>query len=487
LGTFVLISALYLPARLSILKNYKYLFLTAGLLITALTLIFGTNPLGLGPRLWLSLGGVYFQPSEPLKVLLVIYLSAYLADRANVRLTSIPLLIPTIFVTGLALLLLLVQRDLGTASIFVLIYTVFLFVASGKRRILLFTGGFLFAVLLIGYFFVGIIHVRVVGWLNPWSDPTGNSYQIIQSLLAIANGGILGRGLGIGSPLLVPVSISDFIFSAMAEETGLIGSLAVICLIWLILARGLNVALHASDNFRRYLATGITAYLGIQSILIIGGNLRLLPLTGVTLPFVSYGGSSLLTSYIALYLLLAISNNEDEEPASLPDSKPISTLTGILAFGLAACAITSAWWAVVRGDDLLARTDNARRSIADRFVLRGKLVDSNNNPINTTTGESGTYIRNYIYPDLAPITGYTHPVFGQAGLEASLDDYLRGLQGNPTSLILSNQLIYGTPPPGLDVRLSLDRSNHFDERRNGRNPCNGISPHIRSKPAGRRR
>lgn len=455
--TILIVSTRFLQ-NLSFLKNYKYIFLTSGLLITALTLIFGTNPMGVGPRLWLGIGGIYFQPSEPLKILLVIYLSAYLADRANIRLLSIPLLIPTLVVTGLALLLLVVQRDLGTASIFIFLFTIFLFIASGKRRILIGTGTFLLTALLLGYFFIDIIHVRVVGWLNPWDDPSGNSYQIIQSLLAVANGGTLGRGLGIGSPLLVPVAISDFIFSAIAEETGLIGTVGLIGLIWLILARGLIIALRAPDNFRRYLAAGITAYLGVQSLLIIGGNLRLLPLTGVTLPFVSYGGSSLLTSFIALYLLIVISNVEDTEPAPLQNPRPYTMLAGIFALGLAACALTSAWWAIARGDDLLARTDNPRRAIADRFVLRGEIVDNNNQPISITTGESGSYTREYLYPELAPITGYTHPVYGQAGLEASLDDYLRGLQGNPTSLILWNQLIYGTPPPGLDVRLSLDLS-----------------------------
>lgn len=455
-SALVLIIGIRFLRDLSLYKKYKYLFLMGGLFITALTLIFGTNPLGAGPRLWLGLGGVFFQPSEPLKILLVIYLSAYLSDRANLRLSSASLLIPSLVVTGLALMLLLVQRDLGTASIFAILFTVFVFLASGKRRILVGTGIFLLAALLFGTFFIDIIRVRVIGWLNPWEDPTGNSYQIIQSVLAVANGGTLGRGLGIGSPLLVPISISDFIFAAIAEETGLIGTLGLIATIWLILARGMTAALRASDNFRRFLAAGVVTYLGVQSLLIIGGNIRLLPLTGVTLPFVSYGGSSLLTSFFALYLLLVVSNLEDEEPAPLANPQPYTTLTGILALGLAASALTASWWAVFRGPDLLTRTDNPRRAISERFVQRGELLDTNNQPINVTIGGSGSYTREYLIPDLAPVTGYTHPVFGQAGLEASLDDYLRGLQGNPMSLILRDQLIYGTPPTGLDVRLSLD-------------------------------
>lgn len=452
----IFIIALYLPKNLAFLRRYKYVLLGGGLLITAFTLLLGTNPLGIGPHLWLGCCGVYFQPSEPLKLLLVIYLSAYLADRASIRLSSLPLLVPTLVVTGLALLLLLVQRDLGTASIFVSIFTIIIFLATGKRRVLLTAIFFLSLALTVGYFYIDIIHVRVEAWLDPWADPSGQSYQIVQSILAVANGGTIGRGLGLGSPLLVPVAISDFIFAAIAEETGLAGVVGLLALIWLILSRGMIIALHSVDRFRRYLAAGVVTYFGIQSLLIIGGNLRMLPLTGVTLPFVSYGGSSLLTSFIALVILLIISSVEDSEPAPLQDPKPYTFLTGVLALGFASVAFASVWWSIIRGPDLLNRTDNPRRSIADRYVPRGELLDRNNQPINITEGESGTYERVYVYPDLAPVTGYTHPIYGQAGLEATLDDYLRGLQGNPSSLIWWDHLLYGTPPPGLDVRLSID-------------------------------
>lgn len=456
ISSLVLILAIIVLKDLNFLRRYKYLFLSSGLLITALTLLLGTNPLGYGPRLWLGCCGVYFQPSEPLKLLLVIYLAAYLADRVSFQLLSIPLLIPTVTVTGLALLLLIVQRDLGTASIFVFIFTILIFLATGKRRVLFTAVAFLTLALFLGYFFIDIIRVRIIGWVNPWNDPSGNSYQIVQSLLAVANGGTVGRGLGIGSPLLVPVAISDFIYAAIAEETGLVGTIGLLALIWLILARGLIIALRATDRFRRYLAAGVVAYLGIQSLLIIGGNVRLLPLTGVTLPFVSYGGSSLLTSFWALFLLLNISNVEDGEPTTLHEPRSFSILAGILALGIAAVALSTAWWSIIRAPDLLLRTDNPRRTIADRFVLRGSMVDRDNQPINVTQGESGSYERIYLYPNLGSITGYTQPIYGQAGLEAALDNYLRGLQGNPTSLILWNQLIYGTPPAGLDVRLSID-------------------------------
>ncbi|MFN8412682.1 MAG: FtsW/RodA/SpoVE family cell cycle protein, partial [Anaerolineales bacterium] len=456
ISLILFIFALRIPHNLAFLRRYKYVLLTSSLVLTGLTILLGTNPMGAGPQLWLGCCGIYFQPSEPLKLLLVVYLAAYFADRPPVQFATVPLLIPTITLTGTALILLIVQRDLGTASIFILIYTTMLYIATEKRRVLIGAGTGLLIALLVGYFFIGIIHIRVQAWLNPWNDPSGNSYQIVQSLLAVANGGIIGRGPGLGNPLLVPVAISDFIFSAIAEEMGLIGTLGMLAAIWLILSRGMITALRAADRFRRFLAAGIVSYLGIQSLLIIGGNLRILPLTGVTLPFVSYGGSSLLTSFISILLLLIISTPEDNEPAPLTSHKPYTLLVGLLGIGLAVSALTMAWWAIIRSPDLLNRTDNARRAIADRYVPRGALVDRNNELINSTEGKSGSYQRVYLYTELAPVTGYTQPVYGQAGLEASLDRYLRGLQGNPSSLLWWDHLLYGTPPPGLDVRLSID-------------------------------
>ncbi|MFH1524647.1 MAG: FtsW/RodA/SpoVE family cell cycle protein [Chloroflexota bacterium] len=445
-----------LSPDLRFLRRYKYIWLTGGLLLTALTLIFGTNPNGGGLRLWLGCCGVYFQPSEPLKLLLLVYLAAYLAERLPLSLKPLHLFAPTAVVMGVALLLLVVQRDLGTASVFIFLYTIILFVAAGKKRILLISLVGLAVAGLAGYFLFDVVRLRVDAWINPWLDPSGRSFQIVQSLMAVANGGVSGRGPGLGSPGLVPVAISDFVFTAIAEETGLVGTLGLLALIGFFVARGVRTAMRAPDNFRRILAAGLTAYIGAQSILIIGGNIRLLPLTGVTLPFVSYGGSSLLTSYISLLLLLLISNQPEDEPAPLPHPRPYLLLAGLIGLGLSALAVTNAWWAIWRGPALLERTDNVRRSITDRYVRRGSLLDRNGTPINLTEGESGSLTRNYLYPDLGSIVGYTNPVYGQAGLEATLDPYLRGLQGNPASSIWWDHLVYGQPPPGLDVRLSLD-------------------------------
>ena len=481
------------PVLLSLLRRYKYLWLTLGLFLTALTLIFGTNPLGYGPRMWLGCCGIYLQPSEPLKFLLVVYLAAYLADRLPVmglparrieitrpvkkakatdeqsshknrtpgsRVTHsgklLPLLAPTLVMTGLSLLLLLIQRDLGTASIFLFIYFAILYVATGRKEVLLAALLVLVLFATIGYWMFDLVRLRIDAWLNPWLDPSGRSYQIVQSLLAVANGGLLGRGPGVGNPGLVPISHSDFIFAAISEETGLVGGLGVLLLLALFANRGLRLALSAPNAYQRYLATGLTCLIVAQSVLIIGGNLRLLPLTGVTLPFVSYGGSSLVVSFLSLLILTLISIQKDARPAFLPNPQNYLQLGAFLLAGLAAAAIVAAWWAVYRGPDLLTRTDNPRRAIADRYVERGELLDRHNKPINITTGSSGNYTREILYPPLSNVVGYTHPIYGQSGLEASMDSYLRGLQGNPGLTIWLDHLLYGQPPPGLDVRLSLD-------------------------------
>ena len=469
-ASIVFIIGLRLPSDLGFLRRYKYLWLTSGLILTALTLVLGTNPLGYGPRLWLGCCGFYIQPSEPLKLLLIIYLAAYLADRQKIAARGysssdakssptalLPLLAPTLIMAGLALLLLLVQQDMGTASIFLFLYATIVYISTGRKRILLVAGLTLLISGITGYLLFDVIRIRIDSWLNPWIDPSGRSYQIVQSLLAVANGGLLGRGPGLGLPEVVPIPHSDFIFVTIAEESGLIGSLGLILLIAILATRGLRISMHARDIFHRYLAGGLTVYLIAQSILIVGGNLRLLPLTGVTLPLVSYGGSSLLTSFLALLIILHISTQtEDTQAIPREVNRPYLQLSIFLLVGLAAIVLVNGWWAYFRGPDLLTRTDNPRRAINDLSVRRGSILDRGNRILASTIGQPGNYSREIFYPSSSPVVGYTNPTYGQSGLEASLDPYLRGLKGNPELVIWWNHLLYGQPPPGLDIRLTLD-------------------------------
>ncbi|MEA3440138.1 MAG: FtsW/RodA/SpoVE family cell cycle protein [Chloroflexota bacterium] len=466
----ILVLGFRLKSDLSFLRRYKYLWLTGGLILTALTLIFGTNPLGNGPHLWLGCCGVYLQPSEPLKLLLVVYLAAYFADQMPFRLpisgdkqerqlsptSLLPLLAPTFIMAGVTFLLLLVQRDLGTASIFLVLYATLVFLVTGDKRVLLITGFILLLAVVVGYFAFDLVRLRVDAWINPWLDPSGRSYQIVQSVIAVANGGLLGRGPGLGNPMLVPIPHSDFIFAAISEEAGLMGGLGLIILLGLLAHRGLLCALNAMDIFQRYLAAGLTAFLIFQSVLIIGGNLRLLPLTGVTLPFVSYGGSSLVTSFVSLLILLHISSRGRASSQATRTLRPYMQMGIIFFVGVTAIAMALGWWAFWRGPDLLTRTDNPRRAISDLFVRRGSILDRNNKSINASIGSPGDYTRAYLYPDLSATAGYTNPIYGQSGLEASMDNILRGLEGNSGLTIWWNHLLYGQPPPGLDIRTSLN-------------------------------
>lgn len=444
------------PAILDLFRRYKYLWLAGGLGLTALTFVIGTYPGGVGPHLWLGFFGIYLQPSEPLKLLLLVYLAAYTADLRLQRLGFVQWLMPTLIILAASLLILLAQRDLGTATIFILIFTFIVFQVTGKRRILLISGLTITAAGFLGYQLFDVIRVRVDAWLNPWLDPSGRSYQIVQSIIAVASGGVFGRGAGLGSPGIIPVAQSDFIFSAIAEETGLVGIIGLLVLIALLFSRGINSALQASDSYRRNLAAGVSVYLAIQSIFIIGGNLRLLPLSGVTLPFVSYGGSSLLTGFIALWMLMTISDQSKNRTMSSVKVEPYILSSTLILAGLVAASIVTGWWAVVRSMELNNRVDNPRRSIAERYVQRGSLVDRTGQPITQSTGSSGNFVREYKMPELAATTGYSHPVYGLSGLEMAYDGYLRGTQGNPSMLIWSNQILYGQPPPGLDIRLSIN-------------------------------
>lgn len=211
----LLLLGLRLPGDLGFLRRFKYLWLTSGLLLTALTLVFGTNPLGVGPRLWLGCCGIYMQPSEPLKMLLIVYLSAYLADQqldllslkrdkhdpSNVNHSVLfPLLVPTLVMTGIAILLLFVQRDLGTASVFIFLYALIVYLASGLNCVLWASLMLLLLSGIAGYLLFDVVKLRVDAWVNPWVDPSGRSYQIVQSLLAIANGGLIGAWTGDRKP-----------------------------------------------------------------------------------------------------------------------------------------------------------------------------------------------------------------------------------------------------------------------------------------------
>ncbi len=441
---------------LGLLRRYKYVWLAGGIILTVLTFFIGTYPGGGGPELWLSLGNVYFQPSEFLKLLLIIYLAAYLADAFPARFRLLQLLIPTLILSGIVLVILIAQRDLGTASIFLVLYTVIIYLATGKRRILLFSFLISIAAVLASYLVFDVIQVRIAAWINPWSDPRGSAYQIVQSLIAIANGKVLGAGIGLGSPGVVPVATSDFIFPAILEEHGFAGGVVLSSILAIFTIRGLTISLHAPNQYQRFLAAGLTTYLATQSVLIMGGTIRMLPLTGVTLPFMSYGGSSLVTSFVSVFLLMMISNQAEDRPAEIERAKPYQLVGSLFVIAFTLIALISGWWGVVNSRSLLGRSDNPRRAISDRYVTRGNIYDQNNLPLTTNTGEKGSYIRRITYSPISSVIGYSDPNYGQTGIESAMDGYLRGIYPGSENNVTLSRLLYAQYPPGIDLRLSLD-------------------------------
>jgi len=316
-----------------ILRHYKYSWAAVGVLLLGATLVFGYEVNG--ARLWIDLGPVSVQPGEFLKIVLVIFIAGYLAEtrtlltsaRMRIGFLSIPPLpyfLPMLALFGLVMLIIARLNDLGTALLFFGIFLTMLFVATGRRSyvligLLLFVAGAFVAYQLFGH-----VQVRVNVWLDPFADPLGAGFQPVRAIYALGRGGVFGEGLGqglvtLGGGLTIPFVHTDFIFTAIAEELGLLGAFALLGFAAVLVFRGLRIAALARDDFGGLLAVGLTASMGLQTLIIIGGNTKLIPLTGITLPFVSYGGSSILASFIMLGLLLAVSHRSaigtDEEAA----------------------------------------------------------------------------------------------------------------------------------------------------------------------------
>ena len=272
-----------------------------------------------GAQLWISLFGLTFQPGELAKVALTIFFAGFLVGRRHslalvhkkILGVGIPRgkdVGPLLLVWLVALLVLILERDLGTSLLLFGLFTVMLYVATGRRSWVL-IGALLLAVGgALAYRLFGHVQIRFDVWLHPFDDASGNGYQIVQSLYGLANGGIFGTGWGQGYPQLVPFAKTDFITSALGEELGLMGLIAILLLFAIIVERGARAAVATRDPFGNLFAIGLTAVIGLQTFIVIGGVTRLVPLTGLTTPFLSYGGSSLVANYIIIGMLIRISN-----------------------------------------------------------------------------------------------------------------------------------------------------------------------------------
>ncbi|MDA8235696.1 MAG: FtsW/RodA/SpoVE family cell cycle protein [Clostridia bacterium] len=317
IGLICLLLVVLLTREYNRLEEYQYVYIIFGLLALVGTVLFGTE-VG-GATAWISIGPLRVQPVELVKIFLVIFLASYLEERKEllaqgtfkvmgVNLPHPKHSGPLIIMWGLSVVFLVMQKDLGAALLFFGTFLTMVYIATSRWAYVL-TGMLLFlGAAGIAYYLFDHVQTRVSIWLDPWADVEGKGYQVVQSLFAIASGGLVGTGLGLGYPKFIPEVHTDFIFAALTEEMGLLGGIGIILLYIIFLYRGFRIALLAGNGFGMLLAGGLTALLGIQAFTILGGVTKLVPLTGITLPFVSYGGSSLVANFILLGLLLNVSH-----------------------------------------------------------------------------------------------------------------------------------------------------------------------------------
>lgn len=290
------------------LAEYKYTFMLLGLFFLILTVIIGDETGG--ARSWLSLGQFRFQPAEVVKLLVIIFLAGYLSEYKESLAFSLELqsIGPLVLIGGLLIVLLVVQKDLGAALIFFGLILAMVYVASGRVGLVIMGLGAFGVASTVAYYLFPHVQTRVAIWQNPWPLAEGPGYQIVQSYFSLAEGGFLGMGLGMSNPKFIPAAATDFIFSVAGAELGFLGAVLILFLYGVISWRGIKIASLAPDDFGLLLAGGLTILFSLQTLVIIGGIIKLLPLTGVTLPLMSYGGSSLVINHLMLGLLIRLSS-----------------------------------------------------------------------------------------------------------------------------------------------------------------------------------
>lgn len=316
--------------RATDLARFRWVLFFAGAGALLLPLVPGLGSQINGARIWVSLGPVNFQPGEFAKIALAIFFAAYFAENRELiaaktwkvgplRLPEPRFILPVLVAWGFAVVVMVGERDLGSSLLFFTVFVVMIWVATERVGWLLLGAGLFGAAAYFSWTRFTHVQTRVEIWLDPWSDSLGKGYQIVQSLFGLADGGLTGTGLGRGNPNQIPEAQNDFIFAALGEELGLFGATAILMSYLLIVGAGLRTALRTEREFEKLLAVGLTTIIGVQAFIIMGGVIKLVPLTGITLPFVSYGGSSLVSNYILLALLMRVSDSASRRLGETPD------------------------------------------------------------------------------------------------------------------------------------------------------------------------
>ena len=510
-----MVATLAFVPSLDELAEYKFTLGIVGVVLLLLPMLFGTEISG--SKLWLKLGPFSFQPGELAKICITLFLASYLAENREtlsasmhkVGPLSVPhprMLLPMMVMWGLSLLVVVFERDLGSALLFFTFFVIMLYVCTGRVSyvvvsvVLLLLGGFAC------YKLFSHVQVRVQVWLDPFKDPAGKGYQIVQSLYSIADGGLAGTGIGKGMCRLIPVVESDFIFSAISEEMGLLGAAGILIAFMLFAVRGLTTAARAKSDVAAFTAVGLTAAITVQAVLIVGGVTKLLPLTGVTLPFMSQGGSSLLASFIIVGLLLR-AGDEGTGHGALMEMAPAAIIgpsttatppvdgprvsqilhgahvrgrygmltpeSGILgrvalsnrltalvtAFTLMFAALIAnlTFIQVVKAAEYQKMPNNNHTIARSAHVQRGAIITQDGITLaESVLQDDGTYQRHYPQGILAAHTvGYVSTQYGASGIERSMNERLTG-RADYSSWNSALYSLAGIKMPGSSVVLTIN-------------------------------
>lgn len=503
LGVALMVGTLAVVKNLEVIKRYKYVLGIAGIILLVLPMFIGTEIYG--SKLWIKIGGFQFQPGEFAKVLIVLFLAGYLAENREllsisnrtvlgIKFPRLRLLYPLFIVWGVCLLVVAFERDLGSALLFYTIFLIMLYVATGRVSYVI-IGLALLAIGAFGmYQIMSHVQVRVAIWLDPFSDAQNLGYQIVQSLFSLADGGLAGVGIGKGMADIIPVVASDMIFAAIGEEMGLLGGSAVLLLFMLFAVRGLTTAARAKSDLAAFSAAGLTAAISFQAFTIVGGVTKLIPLTGVTLPFMSQGGSSLLASFVIVALLLRAGDEATGRSTEIANTStdlatagyrttvrgshmrrpaldtPESGLLGRVALAnrltrtvflftaLFAVLIGNITYIqVIKASEYQDMPSNNHTINKARYIKRGSIITADGLTLAESIQQAdGTYARSYPNGNLAAhVVGYYSQQYGTMGIENTQNDTLTGSKDYSSWQNALNSLA-GISEPGNSVQLTID-------------------------------
>ena len=483
-GVAFLVLALLFVRNLDRLARYKYTLMLVGFILLLSPLIPFIGQEIYGSRIWLSIGPFSFQPGELAKIAIVLFLAGYLAANREMlsvftwrvgpfNLPDIRTLLPLLLMWLISIGIVAFEKDLGSALVFFFVFLVMLYVASGKKTYVI-AGVLMMAIGAVGLYFVfDHIQVRVATWLDPFADAQNTGYQLVQTIYSLADGGLFGVGIGRGLADQIPVVESDFIFAAIGEETGLLGAAGLLLLYLCLAIRGMATAARAKSDVSSFAAVGLTAIIILQAFIIVGGVTRLIPLTGLTLPFVSQGGSSLLASFISVALLLRAGDEATgvgEEMRSATSTRPTASVLGRVALGkrltrtMVGFSVLFALLVANLTLIMVVQADYYQNMAGNNHTLMQE-SDTERGSISTYDGvvlaesqqtEDGSYERVYPAGDLAShVVGYYSTQYGTSGIEASENETLKGQQNYASWTDVINAAA-GINTPGNDVRLTIN-------------------------------